>query len=77
MKENKFIVDLGTLKISPQQRNEINVAIQKAVSGQLASINLKNKVALYPISSFPRGPITNGIIARSIEIDQLNKIIGG
>ena len=62
MAENQFVVDLGTIKLSDEQRQRINVAIQKAVAGELATINVSNKIALFPISKFP-GPIINGIIA--------------
>ena len=75
-KENQFIVDLGAMKLSPIQKDKINAAIQKAVAGQIASLNLKDQVALYPINKLPKGPIINGIIARPIGLDQLEKIIG-
>lgn len=77
MKENQFIVDLGNLKLSAEQITNINVAIQQAVAGQLATINFKNNIAFYPINKLKRGPIINGIIARPIDLPQLNKIIGG
>jgi hypothetical protein len=66
MNENQFVVDLGTLKLTAEQRQTMNAAIQRAVTSELASINLGNKVALFPISKFPRGPIINGIIARDL-----------
>lgn len=74
MKENLFTVDLGKLKLTESQRASINASIQKAVASEIASFNLKQKIALLPINKFPKGPIINGIIIRDVDILQLDKI---
>jgi len=74
-KDNQFIVDLGDVKLTPVQVERMNAAIQKAVAGQLASINQKGQLALYPITKFPKGPIINGIYARLIRPEEFNKVI--
>ena len=61
---NTFTVDLGNLKISDAQRQNINSAIQKAVSNELASISNLGRIGLVPITKWIGGPIINGIIAR-------------
>lgn len=66
MAENQFVVDLGNVKITEEQRQRLNAAIQKTVAGELATLNLGNKVALFPVSKFPGGGIINGIIIRDI-----------
>jgi hypothetical protein len=64
MKNNKFEVDLGTLELTEDQKTAINSAIQQAVTGELAKMNLKSRLVLIPISHFPFGGITMGFIAR-------------
>jgi hypothetical protein len=66
MVENQFVVDLGTLKLTDEQKQRINGAIHKAVAGELATIDTGNKVALFPITKWPHGPIINGIIIRDL-----------
>lgn len=66
MSENQFVVDLGTLKLSDDEKQRINAAIHKAVAGEIATINTGNKVALFPIFKLPHGPIINGIIIRDL-----------
>jgi hypothetical protein len=75
MAENQFIVDLGTIKLTDDQTLRINSAIQKAVAGELATFNVTKKIALFPISKFPKGPILNGIILRDLgnRFDELIK----
>ena len=67
MKENQFTVDLGDLKLDDKQRLRINSAIQKAVTGELASLNLRKSPVLIPINKFPNLPIWYGIIARDFD----------
>ena len=79
MQENIFTVDLGNLKISVDQRNKINAAVQTAVTGVLAKTGISNKVVLFPINRWPKGPIIWGIIARPWDdfgIKDFNQIIG-
>jgi hypothetical protein len=67
---NQFVVDLGKLKLTTEQRDQINVAIQKAAAGELARINITERIVLIPVSPttrFPRWPIICGIIARPVE----------
>ena len=66
MSKNSFTVDLGSLKISDQQRTSINSAIQKAVAGELANIGQVQKIVLVPVNDWKIGPIINGIIARDL-----------
>jgi len=63
MKENVFTVDLGSIKLSPAQRNEITAALQIATTSVLAKSGISKSVVLFPISKFPKGPI--GLIART------------
>jgi hypothetical protein len=66
--ENQFTVDLGTMKLSAEDRAQINGAIQKAVAGEVSRLNIASRIVLIPISTkFPGGVITNGIIARPID----------
>jgi hypothetical protein len=76
MADNQFVVDLGAVKLTDAQRLSINTAIQQAVVGQLAGINTGNKIALLPISKFPKGPILNGIVARDLGA-KFNEILNG
>jgi len=67
MSQNQFIVDLGDLKISDEQRTNINAAIQKAVTGELVNFSSTNKVAFFPVSGHTGKipfPILWGIIIR-------------
>lgn len=77
MAENKFIVDLGDLKLTDDQKTKINAAIQRAVTGELATIGTAGQVALFPFgghgNKFP-GPIIWGIIVRPMR-DQWTKDI--
>jgi hypothetical protein len=78
MSDNVFTVDLGPLKLTDEQKNHINSAIQKAVAGQLAEISLSQRMVLIPLNNQTRIPgklIINGIIARSIEIPQLESFL--
>jgi len=79
MKENVFTVDLGNMKLSAEQRNEINAAVQTAVTGVLAKSGVSNKQVLFPINRWPKGPILWGLIARpwdKFNINDVNQIIG-
>ncbi|MCS6917424.1 MAG: hypothetical protein RMK52_05405 [Chitinophagales bacterium] len=70
MKENIFTVDLGDLKLTAKQRESINAAIQKAVTGVLAEecgTNLP-RIVLIPVNPKVKGPIINGIIARRLGV---------
>lgn len=73
--QGKFVVDLGSLQLDAEQRNRINAAIHQAVAGQLATLNFKDQVALFPITDRPIGPILQGLIARRIPSDKLNTIL--
>ena len=78
MSENQFSVDLGTLKLSDDQRNKINAAIQKAVTSELATIGLGQRLVLIPLSTsirIPNRPIINGIIARPVELAALETLL--
>ena len=75
MKENQFTVDLGSITLTEADRSNINAAIQKAVAGEIANLNLKNRVVLIPANKWPKGPIINGIIIRPIDILDIEKLI--
>lgn len=75
MKENQFTVDLGSIKLTEADRNNINAAIQKAVAGEIANLNMKNRVVLIPANKWIKGPIVNGIIIRPIDILDIEKLI--
>jgi hypothetical protein len=64
--ENQFVVDLGTLKLTDEQRQRVNAAIQKAVIGELATIPSGNKLGYFPLDKFKGGPIINGVIIRDL-----------
>jgi hypothetical protein len=66
MASNQFVVDLGNLKLSVDQRKSINAAIQGAVAKELAGIKLDRKIVLIPIDRWPNGPILDGIVARDL-----------
>lgn len=66
MSDNKFTVDLGKLKLSEDQLNHINSAIQKAVAGELAQFSLREQILLIPVTqsiNIQRYPWTRGFIA--------------
>lgn len=67
MKQNQFIVDLGSLELTEDQRKSLNAAIHKAVAGELSNIGTAKNVGLFPVSQLPtgHGPIINGIIIRN------------
>ena len=71
MSDNTFTVDLGKIKLSDEQRHNINGAIQKAVAGELARFELREQIVLVPVTqklNISRYPWTRGFIA-----DILNK----
>lgn len=67
MKENQFTVDLGDLKLTDDQRQKINVSIQRAVASEVASLNVTKRPVLIPINRFPNFPIWYGIIIRDFD----------
>ena len=76
MAQNQFIVDLGDVVLSDAQRTNMNAAIQKAVASELASSNLKDQVALFPVQERrPIGPILIGIIARKIDVAKFKDVL--
>ncbi|MDB5223380.1 MAG: hypothetical protein JWN83_2047 [Chitinophagaceae bacterium] len=78
MANTQFVVDLGDVKLSNEQKNAINAAVQKAVTGELANISSTSRLALFPVGGrWPRfpGPIIWGIIARPVD-DRWLKDIG-
>ncbi len=76
MSKNQFVVDLGDVTLTEAQRSTMNAAIQKAVAGELASSNLKDQVALFPVTAKqPIGPILEGIIARKIDVLKFKDIL--
>ena len=72
--ENQFTVDLGNIQLSEQQRSSINIAIHKAVAGELAGIGTTGKVVLVPVSK-GKGPLINGVIARLIDEKMFTDIV--
>jgi hypothetical protein len=77
MKENTFTVDLGTMKLTDDQRITINSAIQAAVASELSKQSARGHVALVPIDNWKLGPIINGIIARPINDKTFEGLLGG
>lgn len=71
---NQFTVDLGKVQLSEQDKARITAAIQRAVTSELASINLKNQVILIPVVNF-KGPIINGIVARHLADKEIGNLI--
>jgi hypothetical protein len=67
MAANQFVVDLGNVTLSTDQRRKMNAAIQSAVAGELANINLKKRIVLIPIDKWPKGPILDGIVIRDLD----------
>jgi hypothetical protein len=76
MAQNQFVIDLGDVTLTEEQRSTMNAAIQKAVAGQLGANNLKDQVALFPVGGKrPIGPIINGIIARKIDVAKFKDVL--
>lgn len=79
-KQNQFLVDLGNLSLKETDREKINIAIQKAIAGELAGLGKSNSVALFPVKDFDlklaSGDhiLINGIIIRDLEIGSLENI---
>jgi hypothetical protein len=67
MNSNQFVVDLGTLSLSDDQRKSMNAAVQAAVTKELAGFMLSRKIILIPVDKWPKGPILDGIIARPLD----------
>ena len=74
--EHTFTVDLGTIKLSPEQHQKVNSAIQKAVSAELAHLLDNQKIVLIPVHKWVKGPILDGIIARKLDEGMLEQILG-
>jgi hypothetical protein len=70
MSDNQFIVDLGGINLTDEQKHRMNAAIQKAVAGELAHFDGSYNLALFPIGG-RKGkipfPIIWGIIARPVK----------
>ena len=64
---NQFVVDLGDIKLTAVQRQNINKSIQAAVAVELTKVDLARKLVLIPITKWPKGPIIDGIIARGLD----------
>ncbi len=75
--ENQFTVDLGTMRLSEDQRTRINSAIQKAVAGELTGLGLSERVVLIPASKWKNGigPIINGIVIRQLDEKIFQQVI--
>jgi hypothetical protein len=75
--ENQFIVDLGTLKLTEEQRASMNSAIQRAAAAELANIGAAQRLILIPAFKWKKGlgPIINGIIARQINEQMFKEVI--
>lgn len=78
MAGTQFVVDLGDVKLTEEQKMHINSAIQKAATGALAQAGTAiGGLALFPVGShgpkFP-GHIIWGIIARPIRDEWLKGI---
>ena len=74
---NEFVVDLGTLKLSDDQRKSINSAIQKTVAGELANLSLTERFIMIPgspTSRLPGWPHIYGITARLVDEAFLNTL---
>lgn len=63
MAENKLVVDLGSLILTPEQEKKMTSAIHSAVAGELADIAGNGRLGLFPITKFPGGQ-TAGLIVR-------------
>ena len=77
MANNQFVVDMGKVKLTDEQAQRINTAIQKAVAGEIAHLNLKEHIALIPVNNKPFGPIIRGIIVQVAAFEKLNELAGG
>jgi len=75
MANTNFQVDLGKLELTEAQKSSINAAIQQAVTGELAKMNLKNQVALIPMHNFIKGPILSGLVVRNLDEKLLGQLI--
>ena len=77
MANTQFVVDLGEIKLTNDQKNAINAAVQKAVTGELANVNNTSRLAFIPVGSrWPKwpGPIIWGIIVRPVEDKWLKEL---
>lgn len=77
MNANQFVVDLGNVKLTADHKKRINAAIQKAVTSELATLNVERNLVLVPVNNWPkgRGPIINGIIIREMLASRLKEVI--
>lgn len=75
--DNQFTVDLGTMKLSDDQKARINSAIQKAVAGELTGLGLSERVVLIPANKWKTGlgPIINGIVIRQLDEKIFQQVI--
>jgi hypothetical protein len=75
---SKFTVDLGEVKLSEDQIQNINAAIQKAVAGELAKVNPAKQIVLIPVNARPavKGNINIiiGIIAREFNEERQKQL---
>jgi len=76
MSKNQFTVDLGAVKLTPEQHLKINTAIHKAVATELAQVIDTGKIILIPTKGWLKGPILDGIVARDLTEGLFNEIIG-
>lgn len=67
----QFIVDLGDVDLADEHKEQLNAAIQKAVSGTLADIGKSGKLGLFPFDQIPGGQFP-GLIIR--DFSTLNDI---
>lgn len=80
IKNNQFLVDLGNLTLQDKDKDRINVAIQKAITGELANLGKANSVGLFPVKDFeaklPNGDkiLINGIIIRDLKVGSLENV---
>jgi len=74
MNENKFMVDLGDLKLTAAQQASISNAIQMAVTNEIAKIGIKDQVFFIP--KFPgKGPILPGFYTRKLTDAMLKNVL--
>lgn len=76
MNENRFIVDLGDITLTDEDRNKINQAIQQAVSKELLNIAKADNPVAFPFVSHDKDELirilgdhplfTTGIIIRDL-----------
>lgn len=74
MAENQFVVDLGNVQLSADQRRRMNASIQSAVASELANFKLSKKIVLIPVDKWPKGPILDGIYVRDLG-NRINDLI--